>query len=72
MTHMRTVLKNEVKPVFQSFIRLRESDSTGASWAFDEFTIEVFDQNIDRLPDEIIIEMYQMNWGMKHSDTSLE
>lgn len=56
MHHMRDVLKTEFKPIFANRIASiygKKSDDT-----IQRLTLEFFNENIDRLPNDMIIDMY--------------
>jgi len=56
MRHMRNVLKTEFKPIFANHIASiygKKSNDT-----IQRLTIEFFDENIDRLPNDMISDMY--------------
>ena len=56
--YMRNLLKTKVKPMYLQFIAQR-SESNPEGTKIDELTIKFYDENIERLPDELIIELYE-------------
>jgi hypothetical protein len=54
--HMRTVLKTEFKPLFANYIMSEFGNKSGDN--IQRLTLEFYDENIDRLPKDMIIDFY--------------